>query len=185
MSENNIVAGVVDLKLVKTFVEEWSKSGYKGRNGKPDFSFEAIGLREGVKLYVNGKSEAVGEVAKRPLIIKNNSVELYNLGVYPSLDVADIEYKRSIGKPIKKGNGWITFKVKVVKDGKEAILPIKKLWLDWPNVGENLDFLIEEANKVQMKTKKPTTKSDTAAKLSEKDSIIAELEKQIAELSKK
>ena len=31
MSENNnVVAGTVDLNLVKAFVEEWSKSGYKG-----------------------------------------------------------------------------------------------------------------------------------------------------------
>lgn len=149
MSENNnVVAGTVDLNLVKSFFEEWKKSGYKGTSsGKPPFSFAAVGLKEGVKLYVSGKKEAVGEIAPAPVFVKTNSVELYKLGTFPTLDAAAFEYKKSIGTPVKKGNGWKTFLVKLVANGKEAVLPIRTLWDRWPNVGENLSSLVEEANK--------------------------------------
>lgn len=184
MSENNnVIAGTVDLNLVKSFFEEWKKSGYRGTGGKPPFSFAAVGLREGVKLYVSGKAEPVGEIAPSPVFVKTNSVQLYKLGTFPTLDSAAFEYKRSIGTPVKKGNGWITFQVKLIANGKEAVLPIRTLWERWPNVGENLSSLVEQANKP--KSAKPAKKSDTAAKLSEKDARIAELERQLAELSKK
>jgi len=181
MSENNnVVAGTVDLNLVKAFVEEWSKSGYKGTGGKPPFSFAAVGLREGVKLYVNGKVEPVGEIAPSPAFVKTNVVELYKLGTFPTLDSAAFEYKKSIGTPVKSGNGWKTFQVKLVSNGKEAVLPIRTLWERWPNVGENLSSLVVEANKPKAKPAKPAV-----SKLAEKDARIEELERQLAELSKK
>jgi hypothetical protein len=187
MSENNnVVAGTVDLNLVKAFVEEWSKSGYKGTSGKPPFSFAAVGLREGVKLYVNGKVEPVGEIAPSPVFVKTNTVELYKLGTFPTLDAAAFEYKKSIGTPVKKGNGWITFQVKLVANGKEAVLPIRTLWERWPNVGENLSSLVEKANEPKAKPAKPAKPAqkliDESVELRKQ---VAELQKQLAELSKK
>lgn len=105
MSENNISAGVVDLKLVKSFYEEWKNSGFKGTSGKPPFSFAAVGLNEGCKLYISGQKEPVGEIDKRPEYVRNNPVKLYKLGTFPSLDAAAFEYKRSIGTPVKKVTG--------------------------------------------------------------------------------
>ena len=81
MSENNsVVAGTVDLSLVKRFVEEWNASGKKGSGGKPPFCFEMIGLAEGVRLYVTGSKEPVGEVAKRPMLVKTNRVCIVGRG---------------------------------------------------------------------------------------------------------
>ena len=173
MSENNIIAGTVDLKLVKSFFEEWSKSGFKGTSsGKPPFSFAAVGLREGVKLYVSGKAEPIGEIDKRPEYVRNNPVKLYKLGTFPSLDAAAFEYKRSIGTPVKKGNGWKTFFVKLVVKDKEAVLPIRTLWDRWPNVGENLSSLVEEANKPQVKATKESAKDKLIRELQEKNALL-------------
>jgi len=175
MSENNnVVAGVVDLKLVKSFFEEWKRSGFKGRNGKPDFCFAAVGLREGVKLYVSNQKEPVGEIAKQSEYVRNNPVKLYKLGEFPSLDTAAFQYKLSIGTPVKKGDGWKTFQVKLIANGKEAVLPIRTLWDRWPNVGENLSSLVEEANKP-----KPAAAAKSAKSAAEQ---IAELKAENAKL---
>ena len=176
MSENNIVAGTVDLKLVKSFFEEWKRSGFKGRNGKPNFCFAAVGLREGVKLYVSGKAEPIGEIAKQSEYVINNAVHLYEIGRFPSLDTAAFEFKKHIGTPVKKGDGWKTFQVKLMANGKEAVLPIRTLWDRWPNVGENLSNLVEEANK---------PKAAKAAKESAKDKLIRELQEKNALLESK
>jgi len=173
---NNVVAGTVDLSLVKSFFEEWKRSGYKGTNGRPNFSFAAVGLNEGCKLYVAGKKEPVGEIAPPPMLVKTNAVELYKLGKFPTLDAAAFEYKKSIGTPVKKGNGWKTFLVKLVSsNGKEAVLPIRTLWDRWPNVGENLSSLVEEANKPKVKS---ATKS-AAEKIAELQAENARLQEQL------
>lgn len=65
--------------------------------------------------------------------------------------------------------------MKLVSNGKEAVLPIRTLWDRWPNVGENLSSLVEEANKPKVKS---ATKS-AAEKIAELQAENARLQEQL------
>jgi hypothetical protein len=170
----------IDLKLVSAYSSEWKDSG---RKTKPSFNFDMLGLREGTKLYCTGEKEPIAEIGKRPLLVRTNRVKLYCTGEeYKDLESAERAYKMHNQKPAKSCTGWRFFRAKV-SDGKtDAVLTLRALWDLWPDIESALSGALASAN-APKPAAKPAAK--LSAKLSEKDERIAELERQLAELSKK
>jgi len=150
------IDGMVDNKLIADFVQEWKNSGMKGRGGKPDFCFECVGLREGTKLYHAGSDKPVGEVAKRPELVKTNRVIIYSLKKeFATLQEAEFEFCKSIGKSKKIGSctGWRFFRVRFSKGSDTKDISIRNLWDYYPDIEKQLQIAISE----QPATKKPAT----------------------------
>jgi hypothetical protein len=168
----------INLDMVRQFATERENAGKKG---KPSFSFECIGLMEGCKLYVSGEKDAVGEVAKRPTFFKTNRVILYcNNKEYTSLEDAEKAHKTHLGKSAKSATGWKYFRAEL-SDGKNtARLTLRSLWDLFPDIESALTGALASANAPKAKPAKPAV-----SKLAEKDARIEELERQLAELSKK
>ena len=202
MSENNINS-VVNQNTIITYAKEWKESGYQG---KPNFTFESVGMLEGCKLYIEGIKDPVGEVAKRPEFVKLsklNKVYLYHFKEeYKDLETAEKALKAvgigtRGGKPSypKKVGGWTFFKVKfVTNSGEETLHEIKYLWDKWEvlsaskDVSKDLNRIIENDVKLAKASKTSKSKPVSASlktQIESKDARIAELEKQIAELNKK
>jgi len=181
------IDGMVDTNLISRFVSEWKNSGMKGRNGKPSFSFECIGLKPGVKLYCAGNDKPIGEVAERPEFVKTNRVIIYSLKKeFASLEEAEFEYSKSIQKAKKRESctGWRFFRVRFDKAGKTVEISIRGLWDLYPDIEKGIQVAIE---KPVEKPAKPATKStkkliDESAELRKQ---VAELQKQLKELNKK
>lgn len=185
---NETALSTIDMKLVSAYAKEWKESGMKGRNGKPDFSFDMLGLKEGTKLYCTGEKEPIAEIGKRPLLVRTNRVKLYCTGEeYKDLESAERAYKMHNQKPAKSVTGWRFFRAKV-SDGKtDAVLTLRALYDLWPDVKSALTGALASANapkaKPAYKPAKPAQKLiDESVELRKQ---VAELHKQLAELSKK
>ena len=187
MTTKNNIKGMVDTQLISAFVKEWKESGMKGRGGKPDFCFECVGLKEGTQLFAAGSDKPIGEISKRPLLVRTNRVLIYGLNKeFATLQEAEFEYCKSIGKGKKIGSctGWRFFRVRFDKQGKSTEMTIRGLWDLYPNIEQGIKIAIEKPSE---KPAKPATKStkklvDESAALRAQ---VAELQKQLAELSKK
>jgi hypothetical protein len=187
MSENNI-SSVVNQDTLKTYAKEWRESGY---HGKPKFTFECVGMMEGCKLYVDGKAEPVGEVAKRPQFVKMsklNKVYIYQL----KEEVKDLQTAEKAlkaigigtrdGKPAKpeKVSGWRYFKVKfLTSDGEERMYSIKYLWDKWEVLSSSKD-IVGSLDKIAVTDAKTAAAARSAAAKSAKSAKSAA--EQIAEL---
>lgn len=188
-AKNNVIDGMVDTQLISAFVKEWKDSGMKGRGGKPDFCFECVGLREGTKLYHAGSDKPIGEISKRPLLVKTNRVLIYDLKQeFASLQDAEFAFCKSIGKPKKLGSctGWRFFRVRFSKGSVIKDVTIRALWDFYPKIEENIQLKIDE-KPAEKPANKPAAKStkklvDESAQLRKQ---VEELQKQLAELSKK
>lgn len=170
MSENNINATQIDLAMVKTFVKEREEAG---KTGKPAFSFECIGLKEGCKLYISGEKEAVGEVAKRPTFFKTNRVILYfNNKEYTSLQDAEKAHKIHLGKSAKSTTGWKYFRAEL-SDGKTtARLTLRALWDLYPNIESALSGALNHANKPSKPATRESSKDKLIRELQEKNALL-------------
>ena len=143
------IDGMVDTNLISRFVSEWKNSGMKGRGGKPDFSFECVGLKEGVKLYHAGSDKPIGEVAKRPMLVKTNRVLIYGLKEFATLQEAEYEFCKSIGKSKKFGSctGWRFFRVRFSKGSDTKDISIRGLWDLYPDIQKGIELTISEQPK--------------------------------------
>ena len=180
------IDGMVDTNLISAFVQEWKNSGMKGRGGKPDFSFECVGLKEGVKLYHAGSDKPIGEVAKRPLLVKTNRVLIYDLKQeFASLQEAEFAFCKSIGKSKKLGSctGWRFFRVRFSKGSDTKDISIRNLWDYYPDIEKQLQIAISEKPTPKAKTAKPAQKLIDESAILRKQ--VEELTRQLAELSKK
>ena len=158
------IDGMVDTNLISAFVQEWKNSGMKGRGGKPDFSFECVGLKEGVKLYHAGSDKPIGEVAKRPMLVKTNRVLIYGLKEFATLQEAEYEFCKSIGKSKKFGSctGWRFFRVRFSKGSDTKDISIRGLWDLYPDIQKGIELTISEQPK-------PAAAKPAAAKPAKQD----------------
>lgn len=184
MSAKNIDASLstLDLNLVNVYSLEWKNSG---RKTKPSFNFDMLGLKEGTKLFCAGEKEPIGEVGKRPLLVKTNRVRLYcDNKEYSSLEDAERSWKIQNNKPSKSCTGWRFFRAKI-SDGKtDAVLTLRALWDLWPDLESALSGALANANKPA----KPTATKSTKKLVDESAALraqVAELQKQLEELSRK
>lgn len=180
---NETALTTIDLKLVSAYASEWNESG---RKTKPSFNFDMLGLKEGTKLYCSGEKEPIAEIGKRPLLVKTNRVKLYCTGEeYKDLESAERAYKMHNQKPAKSCTGWRFFRAKISDGRTDAILTLRALWDLWPDIESALSGALASANapKPAAKPAKPAQKLiDESAALRAQ---VAELQKQLEELSKK
>jgi len=184
------IDGMVDTNLISAFVQEWKNSGMKGRGGKPDFCFECVGLREGTKLYHAGSDKPIGEIAKRPLLVKTNRVLIYDLKQeFATLQDAEYEFCKSVGKSKKLGSctGWRFFRVRFSKGSAIKDVTIRALWDFYPDIEKNIQLKIDEKPAEKPAAAKPA-KQDTQILIDESAILrkqVEELTRQLAELNKK
>ena len=150
----------INLDIVRQFASEWNASGKKG---KPSFCFEMVGLAEGTKIYVSGSKEPVGEVAKRPLLVKTNRVLIYSLKKeYASLEDAERAYKKHLGVSSKSCTGWRYFRAELSDGNLTARLSLRALWDLFPNIESALTGALASASAPKAKTVSVSPKYDAS-----------------------
>ena len=109
--------------------------------------------------------------------------------MYASLEEAERAYKTHLGLSAKSATGWRYFRAELSNGGVTARLTLRSLWELFPNIESSLNSALASASAPKAKPAKPAATPKSTKKLVDESAMlraqVEELQKQLAELSKK